>query len=179
MDDIERQILRMEARWAVAALIALAILVVVIVTTAIKLSAQPPGHVETIDPKRLQFSEFAEDNLGTTVAPDGAVTARIVATQFAFEPHCIAVPQGRPVTLRFATPDVVHGIEIEGTNVNTMIVPGYVSQLHVTFPKSGDLVMPCDEYCGLGHSEMWAVVHVIPPSKWHPAQPGRVSCAAQ
>ena len=106
--------------------------------------------------------EFAEQNLGTSVAPDGSVTTRVIATQFMFAPRCIAVPQGRRVTLRFATPDVIHGILITGTNVNTMIVPGYVAQVHTEFRSTGELLMPCHEYCGLGHSEMWANVQVLP-----------------
>ncbi len=78
-----------------------------------------------------------------------------------FVPRCVAVPQGRPVTLRFATPDVIHGLLITGTNVNTMVVPGFVAQVHTEFTRTGDLLMPCHEYCGLGHSEMWATVQVM------------------
>jgi cytochrome c oxidase subunit 2 len=115
--------------------------------------------------------------LGTSVAADGTVTARIIATQFMFVPRCIAVPQGRPVTLRFATPDVIHGLLITGTNVNTMVVPGFVAQVHTQFTRSGDLLMPCHEYCGLGHSEMWATVQVVPEGAFRPDGDGRVSCA--
>ena len=66
------------------------------------------------------------------------------------------------MTLRFASPDVIHGLLVTGTNVNTMVIPGYVSQVHTEFTRTGDLLMPCHEYCGLGHSEMWATVQVIP-----------------
>jgi cytochrome c oxidase subunit II len=102
---------------------------------------------------------------------------RVITTQFMFVPRCIAVPRGRPVTLRFATPDVVHGLLITGTNVNTMVVPGYVAQVHTEFARNGDLLMPCHEYCGLGHSEMWANVKVLPDDQFKPGQDGRVSCA--
>jgi len=105
--------------------------------------------------------EFAEHNLGTMVGPDGKVIVRAIATQFMFVPRCIAVPAKRLVTLRFATPDVIHGLLITGTNVNTMVVPGFVSQVYTTFTRTGDLLMPCHEYCGLGHQAMWAMVKVI------------------
>jgi Cytochrome C oxidase subunit II, periplasmic domain len=106
----------------------------------------PPSNIETIDPNTLRLSgEFTEGNLGTRVAADGQVTSRIVATQFAFQPPCIVVPIDRPVTLRLATPDVIHGILVTGTNVNTMVVPGYVSQVHTVFTRTGDLLMPCHE----------------------------------
>src|SRR4029078_2365531 len=96
---------------------------------ALTISVTPPSNVERIDPKALHLSgEFAEHNLGTTGGSDGRVTARIIATQFLFVPRCLAVTQGRPVTLRIATPDVIHGLLITGTNVNTMVMPGFVAQ---------------------------------------------------
>jgi len=174
----ERRILATELRWAsfVGALV-IAILATIIYT-AVSLGVNPPSNVERVDPKTLHLTgEFAEQNLGTTVAPDGSVTARVVATQFAFLPRCIPVPEGRPVTLRFASPDVVHGLLVTGTNVNTMVVPGYVAQVHTEFTKAGDLLMPCHEYCGIGHSEMWATVQVIPAAEFRPGPDGRVSCA--
>ena len=57
---------------------------------------------------------------------------------------------------------MIHGILVAGTNVNTMVVPGYVSQVHTVFRKTGDLLMPCHEFCGFGHSQMWARVRVVP-----------------
>ncbi len=83
------------------------------------------------------------------------------------------------MTLRFATPDVIHGILVTGTNVNTMVVPGYVSQVHTVFTRTGDLLMPCHEFCGLGHSQMWATVKVVPPGEFKPDTQGRVVCDAR
>ena len=174
----ERRILGTEMLWAFGVGILVAAMLSVIVFTALSMNINPPSNVERIDPKTLHLSgEFAEHNLGTTVGPDGRVTARIIATQFMFVPRCVAVPQGRPVTLRFATPDVVHGLLVTGTNVNTMVMPGFVAQVHTEFVRTGDLLMPCHEYCGLGHSEMWATVQVMPESQFKPGPDGRVSCA--
>ena len=174
----ERWILHTELLWAFGVGVLVAATISIIVFTALTRNINPPSNVERVDPKTLHLSgEFAERNLGTVVAADGTVTARIIATQFMFAPHCIAVPQGRPVTLRFASPDVIHGILITGTNVNTMVVPGYVAQVHTEFTRTGELLMPCHEYCGLGHSEMWANVQVLPPAEFKPDRDGRVTCA--
>ena len=174
----ERRILGSELLWAFGVGVLIAAALSVIVFTALSRDVNPPSNVERIDPKTLHLSgEFAEHNLGTTVGPDGRVTVRIIATQFMFAPQCIAVPQGRLVTLRFATPDVLHGLLITGTNVNTMVVPGFVAQVHTEFTRTGDVLMPCHEYCGLGHSEMWATVQVVPDSQFKPGQDGRVPCA--
>jgi cytochrome c oxidase subunit 2 len=174
----ERRILGTELLWAFGVGVLIAATLTMIVFTALTRDINPPSNVERIDPKTLHLSgEFAEQNLGTTVGADGSVTVRVIATQFMFVPRCLAVPQGRRVTLRFTTPDVIHGILITGTNVNTMVVPGFVSQVHTSFTRTGDLLMPCHEYCGLGHSEMWATVQVIPENEFRPGQDGRISCA--
>jgi cytochrome c oxidase subunit 2 len=174
----ERRILGTELLWALGVGVLIAATLSMIVFTALTRDINPPSNVERIDPKTLHLSgEFAEQNLGTTVGADGSVTVRVIATQFMFVPRCLAVPQGRRVTLRFTTPDVIHGILITGTNVNTMVVPGFVSQVHTSFTRTGDLLMPCHEYCGLGHSEMWATVQVIPENEFQPGQDGRISCA--
>src|SRR6266540_1450035 len=133
----ERRILGTELLWSFGVGVLIAATLSIIVFTALTMGINPPSNVERIDPKALQLSgEFAEHNLGTSVAADGSVTARIIATQFMFVPRCIAVPHGRPVTLRFAAPDVIHGILITGTNVNTMVVPGFVAQVHTQFVRS-------------------------------------------
>ena len=177
-DAHEQRILRTELLWAFGVGVFIAAALSMILFTALTISVNPPSNVERLDPKTLHLSgEFAEQNLGTTVGSDGTVTVRAIATQFMFVPKCIAVPANRPVTLRFASPDVIHGLLITGTNVNTMVVPGYVAQIHTEFKKSGDLLMPCHEYCGLGHSEMWATVQVVPDDQFKPGSDGRVACA--
>lgn len=174
----ERRILGTELIWAFGVGILVAATISIVVFTALSLNINPPSNVERIDPKTLHLSgEFAEQNLGTLVETDGTVTARIVATQFMFAPHCIALPERRPVTLRFASPDVIHGLLITGTNVNTMVVPGFVAQVHTEFTRSGEMLMPCHEYCGLGHSEMWAIVQVLAAAEFKPDRDGRVACA--
>jgi cytochrome c oxidase subunit 2 len=57
-----------------------------------------------------------------------------------------------------------------------MIVPGYVAQVHTRFTRTGDLLMPCHEYCGLGHSQMIATVKVVRPEQFRPAADGRIAC---
>jgi cytochrome c oxidase subunit 2 len=174
----ERRILTSELRWSALVVVLAAAILIVVVYTAVSMGMNPPSNVERIDPKTLHLSgEFAEHNLGTSVGSDGSVTARIIATQFMFVPRCIAVPHGRRVTLRFTSPDVIHGLLVTGTNVNTMVIPGYVAQVHTVFTRTGELLMPCHEYCGFGHSEMWAVVQVMPESEFRPGADGKVACA--
>jgi cytochrome c oxidase subunit 2 len=39
--------------------------------------------------------------------------------------------------------------------------------------------MPCHEYCGLGHSEMFAKLRVVSPEEFKPDAQGRVACDAR
>src|SRR5918994_6199910 len=178
--DTEQDILKTELWWTALVTAVVTAIMLAIIYASLVHHISPPSNIETIDPKTLHLTgEFTEGNLGTRVEPNGQVTSRVVATQFAFQPQCLVVPANRPVTLRFATPDVIHGILVTGTNVNTMIVPGYVSQVHTVFTRTGDLLMPCHEYCGLGHSQMWATVRVVPEAEFKPDGSGRALCDAR
>ena len=180
MPATEEAILRSELRWVVVVSAVVTVIMLAIVYAGVVHHINPPSNLETVDPKTLHLSgEFTEGNLGTSVEPNGQVTSRIVATQFAFQPQCVVLPANKPVTLRFASPDVIHGILVTGTNVNTMVVPGYVSQVHTVFTKTGDLLMPCHEFCGLGHSQMLATVRVVPESEFRPGADGRAVCDAR
>lgn len=173
----ERAILRSELRWAWVVAGIVAVILSAILFAALSMHINPPSNREFVDPRTLHLAaEFTEENLGTRVDPDGRVVARMITTQFEFVPNCIVLPANRDVTLRFATPDVIHGLLITGTNVNTMVIPGYVAQVHTRFTKTGDLLMPCHEYCGLGHSQMIATVKIVPPERFRPDSEGRASC---
>jgi cytochrome c oxidase subunit 2 len=179
-NETEEAVLRAELRWVAIVSVVVTVIMLAIIYAGLIHHINPPSNIETIDPKTLHLTgEFTEGNLGTRVEPNGQVTSRIVATQFAFQPQCIVLPANRQVTLRFATPDVIHGILVTGTNVNTMVVPGYVSQVHTVFTKTGDLLMPCHEYCGLGHSQMWATVRVVLEDQFKPDADGRATCDAR
>lgn len=176
----EHQIERAEKRWALWMGGIVVAILVSIVWASLAMGINPPSNAETIDPKTLHLSgEFTEANLGTSLDADGRVVARVIATQFAFVPDCFVLPADTPVTLRFVTPDVIHGILVSGTNVNTMIVPGYVSQVHTVFRKTGDLLMPCHEYCGMGHSAMTAHVRVVPRGEFRVDADRKARCAAR
>ena len=176
----EEDIVRSEVRWGLVAFASVSLIMVAVIFAGVAMHINPPSNVERIDPQSLHLSaEFTEANLGTKVEADGQITARVVATQFAFVPRCLVLPADVPVTLRVSSPDVIHGLLVSGTNVNTMVVPGYVSQVHTVFRKTGDLLMPCHEYCGLGHSEMTATIRVVPRADFRPGPDGRVSCAAK
>jgi cytochrome c oxidase subunit 2 len=49
---------------------------------------------------------------------------------------------------------------VTGTNANTMIVPGYISQFTTVFDAPGDYLVTCHEFCGNGHHAMYGRIIV-------------------
>jgi cytochrome c oxidase subunit 2 len=153
---------RIERRWAMLSVAIIAVLIGMAAYIGIHQATMPQAEVETADPTTLHLSgEFIESNLGSAVEADGSVTIRAIGQQYSFTPQCIVAPTDTPIAIRATSADVVHGLLIQGTNFNTMLIPGYVSVMRVRFDKPAEHVMPCQEFCGVGHQGMWGKVKVI------------------
>jgi cytochrome c oxidase subunit 2 len=177
----EEEITRTENRWVMVMLGMLGVMMAIIVVTGVSNAVHPPSNVETINPVTLHLGgEFAESNLGTAVEPDASVTVRMIAEQYAFVPICARVPADTPVKFRLTSTDVTHGFLLPSTNVNTMVVPGFVAEVRTTFTRPGVYRMPCHEFCGDGHHGMWARVEVLPREQFPQLTAAeRTSCAKQ
>ena len=153
---------RAETKWAVLVIAIIVVLIGMMTYMGLHWLTMPASRVETIDPSTLHLAgEFMEENLGSAVEPDGSVTVRLVGAQYSFTPQCLLIPADTPITFRGTSADVVHGFNIARTNVNVMLVPGYIANFKTQFSKPADHVMPCHEFCGVGHAAMWAHVQVI------------------
>jgi len=158
---------RTEKRWILLMAGMLLIMMAVIIVTGIMGAMHPPSNVEVIDPTTLHLQgEFVESNLGTALEPNGSVTVRLIAEQYNFIPRCVQVPVGTAVKFRLTSADVVHGFLLPDTNVNTMVVPGFVAEVRTRFESIGETAMPCHEFCGPGHHAMWAHVRVVPKERF-------------
>jgi cytochrome c oxidase subunit 2 len=177
----EEAITRTENRWVTVMLGMLAVMMAIIIVTGVTHALNPPSNVETVDPTTLHLAgEFAESNLGTAVEPDGSVTVRLITQQYAFVSDCAKVPVDTPVKFRLTSTDVIHGFLLPATNVNTMVVPGFIAEVRTTFTRPGVYNMPCHEFCGDGHHGMWARVSVVPKGEFPQLTANeRTSCAKQ
>jgi cytochrome c oxidase subunit 2 len=101
-----------------------------------------------------------------------------VGQQYSFTPSCLLVPADTPVIFRMTSADVVHGFLVADTNINLMLVPGYISTLRARFDAPAERLMPCHEFCGVGHEGMWAHVKIVDKAAFAAlaAQHRRVSC---
>lgn len=168
-----------ESRWGVVVAAVILFLMAMMAYMSLHWASMPPVRTETIDPSTLHIAgEFVEGNLGSAMEPDGSVTLRVVANQYSFSPQCIVVPTDTPITVRATAADVVHGFSVSNTNVNLMLVPGYISNFRTRFKTPGEHLMPCHEYCGTGHAAMWAHVQIVDRNEFmrRAATARRVSC---
>lgn len=156
---------RYERFWGVVLSAVLLLMAGAAIVIAAAGQGAPPGARIALDPNvPLAKTEFTDANLGAR-REGGVVVARLVAARFQFTPACFTVPAREPVELRLVSADVVHGVQITGTNANTMVVPGWVSVVTTTF-EEGERMMPCHEFCGIGHNAMWARVVAVAPEAW-------------
>ena len=157
----------LERKWIYVSLAIAGLFVSVILIDSLFHGINAPSNVETIDSARLHLTkEFAEDNLGVQVDENGNIIIRMVAGRYSFFPKHITVPADTRLTFRWASIDVLHGVHMPMTNMSTMIVPGYVSEVTTVFPKPGKYPLLCNEYCGLGHDHMWSNVVVTAKQHW-------------
>lgn len=171
-----------ERQWAIVSIVIVVAVTLLAVVAGIHRATMPQPRVETIDPSRLHLAgEFIESNLGSALEPDGSVTVRAIGQQYSFTPACILVPAQTPITLRATSADVIYGILVQGTNINTMLVPGYISEQSMRFEKTGDYLMPCQEFCSFGHEGMWGRVQVIDKAEFaeQAKNRARLSCVGK
>jgi cytochrome c oxidase subunit 2 len=148
-----------ERIWMWAGGVMIAAFLLVMTFSSVAHAVHPPSHVETIDPAKVATDpDFSRPRVETRA--DGSMLVVGTAEMYAFHPDSIRVTRGRPVTFRLTSTDVVHGFEVVGTNANAMLLPGYVTQFTVTFPRAGDYLIVCNEYCGLAHHLMQASLRV-------------------
>jgi cytochrome c oxidase subunit 2 len=79
---------------------------------------------------------------------------------WAFDPAELAIEPGSTVDLYLSTADVTHGMQIPGTNVNLMAVPGALNNVREKFDKPVEYMVVSNEYCGIKHHNMAGRIHV-------------------
>jgi heme/copper-type cytochrome/quinol oxidase subunit 2 len=90
--------------------------------------------------------------MGTAV-PDSR-HLRIEADQYDFKPAVIKVNPGDRVTIELASTDVVHGLYLDGYDLEITADPGQTATLSFIADKSGTFRFRCSETCGPLHPFM-------------------------
>ncbi len=120
---------------------------------------QLPGKVSQVDPAQIR-SQPPFNEPGLRQVGENEYEAVILGQVWAFQPNEIRVPRGAEITFVATTADVIHGLHIENTRINMMLIPGQISKITYTFDEPGEHLMICHEYCGSGHHLMYGKVIV-------------------
>lgn len=118
-----------------------------------------PSRDAEIDPNAVATTAPFDAPGLREIAP-GRYEAVIVGRAWTFSPSEIRIPAGSEVTFRATSADVVHGLAIDGTRVNLMLVPGQVTVQTQRFDEPGEHLILCHEYCGVAHHTMYGKVIV-------------------
>ena len=148
-----------EASWIVPSTLLPAIMLVLILYATFAVGAHVPTHEATIDPRLIaQTAPFNDP--GVFDRGGGNYEVVMIGQIWTFRPGEIRVPRGSYVTFTTTSQDVVHGLRIEKTNVNLMLIPGEIGKATAHFTQPGEFLLVCHEYCGIGHQGMYGRVIV-------------------
>lgn len=126
---------------------------VAIILTAFVVGIAVPGVGGRIDPKAISTTA-PFDQPGLRELAPGRYELVMIGQVFQWTPKDIEIPVGSKVTFVVTSKDVIHGLKIENTPVNVMVVPGQISRVTTRFDKPGEYLILCHEFCGGGHHVM-------------------------
>lgn len=105
---------------------------------------------------------------------ENTLRVNVVAQQFEFTfsypdaknvtSPVLRLPEGRSVELYMRALDVIHSVFVPEFSQKEDMVPGLVTQLHITPDRVGTFPLECTELCGLGHSLMRSQAIVMKPA---------------
>lgn len=84
----------------------------------------------------------------------GSGDMHIAAAQYNFSPGIIRVDQGDQVTIELESMDVVHGLYLDGYDLEVTADPGQTTSLSFIADKSGTFRFRCSVTCGPLHPFM-------------------------
>lgn len=85
---------------------------------------------------------------------------RIEASSFQYTPEAITVNPGDHITIDLAATDVVHGLYIDGYELNVTADPGQTASLSFVADRSGTFRFRCSVTCGALHPFMIGKLNV-------------------
>src|SRR5699024_7125506 len=159
-----------EKIWLVIGIASLVAFLAILAYGAFWKGTHPQSAMETLDPENVEASEhFQEDNLGLTKVDDKQYVLNVEESSFNFDlgtdeegdaVQKVRISKRSSVLFQITSADVGHGFNVAGTNANMMVEPGHISRRQVILTSSGTYTIVCNEYCRIGHQQMFAELEV-------------------
>lgn len=88
----------------------------------------------------------------------------LFASQFEFTPGRLEVNQGDTISISLQAKDVVHGLYLDGYDIETRVTPGVTQHIEFTADQVGKFRYRCSVTCGALHPFMIGELVVRPNS---------------
>ncbi len=149
---------RYEKIWLMLGGGALILFIIILGINSFHMGMMPPSDMRVIDVTKVdQTPPF--DKPGLKQISEKEYDLNMTAFTFGYAPANLEVPVGSTINFHATSKDVVHGLQIPGTDVNMMVLPGYINSTTHTFDQPGEYLILCNEYCGAAHELM--ATHLI------------------
>lgn len=159
-DEVHAEITKWERRWlSLSALISLVFVVFIAYSLVVEGAHIAQGQDRATPELLLSQDMFAQPSV-TEMSP-GNFQVSVVAQAYSFNPPEIRLPEGAVTTFYMTSRDVMHGFQVENTNINVQLIPGEVSTFQYTFDRPGEYLVVCNEFCGVGHHNMMSRLVVV------------------
>jgi len=132
----------------------------------------------TIIPTFIALARFYtgwESYTGLRNVPEGALEIEVEAQMFSWlfyypndkeTENELVVPYGKPVKLNLTSTDVLHSLFIPAHRVKIDAIKGMTTYAWFLPDKIGEFLIMCTEFCGTGHSDMTAILKVVPKEEY-------------
>jgi len=117
------------------------------------------------------FAYLGAGNLANTLRGDpNAMVVKVVGSQWSWKfeypeygitTQELYLPEGKQVLLKMESTDVIHSFWVPEFRVKQDLVPGRVTELHITPTLAGEYKVRCAELCGTSHYSMEQPVIVV------------------
>jgi cytochrome c oxidase subunit II len=106
---------------------------------------------------------------GTAELPE--LTVNVTASRFAFlfdypeygiTSYILVVPVDQRILFHFRSLDAIHSFWVPQWGPQQDAVPGMETTLRITPDQTGEYLVQCNQLCGPGHTQMTALVRVLP-----------------
>lgn len=158
------QIAKWERRWIAGSGLMSLLFVILIAYSLATEGAHIAQSAARGNPEQLLAQQVFAEPGARQVGPN-RYEVSLVGQTFNWTPDVVRVPVGAEITFYLTARDVIHGWQVENTNLNVEVIPGEVSRLVTTFDEVGTYRISCNEYCGLQHQAMVGWLEVVPASQ--------------
>ena len=106
----------------------------------------------------IAANKVGEDKGVAIVEPAPGSDAFILARMWSWNP-ILKLRKGETYRVHLSSLDLQHGFSLQPLNMNFQVMPGYDHVLTITPTSVGTFTIVCNEFCGIGHSNM--IGHII------------------